>query len=107
MMCGKLICLVSLVLAVGIALTSTASAADPNLVGWWTFDDDGTGNVLDYSGNVRDGTLSGSPQFVPGIHKEALEFHGGPDGVSIDGYKGILGKRAFSITTWTKTSEDG
>ncbi len=106
-MCRKLICLVSLVLAVGIALTSAADAADPNLVGWWTFDDDGTGTVPDYSGNARDGTISGSPQFVPGVHKGALEFHGGPDSVTVDGYKGILGTSAFSIAAWIQTSENG
>ena len=106
-MCRKVICLVSFVLVVGVALTDAANAADPNLVGWWKLDDDGTGTVLDYSGNGRDGTLSGSPQFVPGVYKEALEFHGGPDGVLIDGYQGILGPSAFSITAWVKTSEDG
>ncbi len=103
MMCRKLICLVSLVLVVGAALTSAANAADANLVGWWKLDGDAT----DSSGNGRDGTLSGSPQFVPGVYTEALEFHGGPDGVLIDGYNGILGKSAFSVTAWIKTSEDG
>ena len=106
-MCRKLICLISCVLVIGVVLTSAANAADANLVGWWTLDDEGTGTVLDYSGNSREGSLSGNPLFVPGIYKEALEFHGGPDGVLIDGYKGILGPSAFSITAWIQTSEDG
>ncbi len=102
-MCRKLICLISCVLVIGVVLTSAANAADANLVGWWTLDDEGTGTVLDYSGNSREGSLSGNPLFVPGIYKEALEFHGGPDGVLIDGYKGILGPSAFSITAWIQS----
>lgn len=58
----------------------------PVLSGWWRLDNEGTGAVLDYSGYGRDGTLIGSPQFVPGVYGQALEFHGDPDYVNIDGY---------------------
>jgi len=98
-MSKKLIYLVSFVLALGIVLTSTANAADPNLMGWWKFD----GDALDSSGNERHGTLNGSPTFGPGVYGEALEFDG-DDYVSIDGYKGVLGTHAFSITAWVKTT---
>ncbi len=57
----KLIYSVSFALALGAALTSTANADDPSLVGWWKLDNEGTGTVLDYSGYGRDGTLIGSP----------------------------------------------
>ena len=99
-MSGKFIYSVSFVLALGIALTSTANAADPNLVGWWKFD----GDALDTSGNERHGTLNGSPTFGPGVFGQALEFQDNPDYVTIDGYKGILGTHAFSITAWVKTT---
>ncbi len=96
-MSKKLVCFV---FVLGVVLTSTASAAEPNLVAWWTFD----GHALDVSGNDRHGTLQGNPQYVPGVFGEALEFQGNPDYVTIDGYKGVLGTSAFSITAWIKTA---
>ncbi|UCE47386.1 MAG: LamG domain-containing protein, partial [Phycisphaerales bacterium] len=78
---------------------------DPHLVGWWKLDDEGTGTAIDYSGNNRDGTLHGDPQFVPGADGDALEFDG-DDYVLIDGYKGIVGDGtdtpAYSITAWVR-----
>jgi hypothetical protein len=93
----KLIYLIPFILVLGLVLTSTANAADPNLVGWWNFD----GDALDSSGNERHGTLNGNPQFGPGVYDEALEFDG-DDYVAIDGYKGVLGPHAFSIAAWVK-----
>ncbi len=103
----KLVYSVSFVLVLAVALTNTVNAQDPSLVGWWKLENEGTGTVLDYSGYGRDGTLIGSPQFVPGLYGQALEFHGDPDYVSIDGYKGLLGGHAFSITAWIKTDGNG
>jgi len=96
----KLIYLFSFVLVLGLALPSVTDAADPNLMGWWRFD----GDALDTSGNERHGTLHGSPQFGPGVFGQALEFQDNPDYVTIDGYKGVLGTHAFSITAWVKTA---
>ena len=83
---------------------------DPSLVGWWKLDDEGTGTVIDYSGNNRNGTLHGDPQWVPGFHGEALEFDG-DDYVTIDGYKGVVGSGtntpAWSVAAWVKTSGNG
>ena len=102
----KLICLVSFVLAMGTVLTAVANAADPSLVGWWRFDNEGTGTALDYSGYDRHGSLYGSPAFVAGVFNEALESHGNPDYVRIRGYKGVLGPHAFSISAWIKTTDN-
>jgi len=99
-MSGKLIYSVCSVFALGLVLTGAANAADPNLMCCWTFD----GNALDTSGNERHGTLNGSPTFGPGVFGQALEFQDNPDYVTIDGYKGILGTHAFSITAWVKTA---
>jgi len=56
-MCKKLIYLTSFVLVLGLVLTSRADAADPNLVGWWRFDE-GSGTIAsDSSGYGNDGTL--------------------------------------------------
>ncbi|MBL7184918.1 MAG: hypothetical protein ISS70_01220 [Phycisphaerae bacterium] len=98
---------VSLISILCLTLTGSAQQPDPGLIGWWKLDNEGAGMVSDYSGNGRDGTINGSPQFVPGLYGEALEFHGDPDYVTIDGYKGLLGASAFTITAWIKTEGNG
>jgi Concanavalin A-like lectin/glucanases superfamily len=61
-------------------LTSTALGQfDPQLVGWWTFDE-GSGTVAeDYSGHGNDGTFVNDPQWVSGVMGGALEFAGDSD----------------------------
>ncbi len=97
----KLAFLASSVLVLGLLLSTAVGA--PDLVGWWTFDDEGTGTALDSSSYERHGSFGGSPQFVAGVLGDALEFDG-DDYVTIDGYKGVLGTHAFSITGWIKTT---
>ncbi len=99
--------LVSLICVLSLTLTGLTQTPDPSLVGWWKLDNEGSGTVSDYSGNGRDGTISGSPQFVPGLYGEAMEFHGDPDYVTIEGYKGLLGGHAFTVSAWIKTSGNG
>ncbi|MHC4500422.1 MAG: LamG domain-containing protein, partial [Planctomycetota bacterium] len=83
---------------------------DPNLVGWWKLDDEGTGTVIDYSGYDRDGTIHSDPQFVTGVDGGALEFDG-DDYVTIDGYKGIISDGTetspFSIAVWIRKVDVG
>ncbi|MGB2854098.1 MAG: LamG domain-containing protein, partial [Dehalococcoidia bacterium] len=71
-----------------------------NLMGCWRFD----GNLFDSSGNDRNGTPQGDPQFGAGTYGDAVELDG-DDYVTIDGYKGVLGTHAFSVTAWIKTSD--
>ncbi|MHC4594841.1 MAG: LamG-like jellyroll fold domain-containing protein [Planctomycetota bacterium] len=80
---------------------------ESNLVGWWKLDDEGTGSVVvDYSGYDHHGTLGGDPQYVAGVDGDALELDG-DDYVTIDGYKGVTGTNAYSITAWIQTSGNG
>jgi len=63
-----------------LALAGSAFAFDagpqPDLVGWWPFDE-GEGTVAhDASGNGNDGVFVGDPQWVEGIIGGALEFNG-------------------------------
>ena len=105
-MSNKLIHLISFILVLIIALSSTTNAVGENLVAWWKLDDEGTGTVIDSSGNGHHGTLVGDAHFVPGLFGEALELDGDGDYVVIDGYKGIVGDGtntpAFSITVWVR-----
>jgi len=102
--------LTALVFVCAAALSATATA-DPHLVAWWKLDDEGTGTVIDSSGNGHHGALVGDAHFVPGLYDEALELDGENDYVVIDGYKGIVGDGTntppYSITAWIKTVGDG
>jgi len=81
---------------------------DPNLVGWWKFDDEGTGTVIDYSGYGHHGTIHSSAMWVHGPDGDALEFNDRHEEyVTIDGYLGVLGSHAFSITAWIRTRDNG
>jgi len=52
---------------------------DPELVGWWSFDE-GSGTVAhDGSGQGNDGTFVGAPQWVSGVIGGALAFNGDND----------------------------
>ncbi|MCH8120644.1 MAG: LamG domain-containing protein, partial [Planctomycetes bacterium] len=101
-MLRKWTCLVSVVFVIGLVLPNLAHAVPPTPVAWWKLD----GDALDSSGNDRNGTLHGNPRWVPGVYGDALEFDG-DDYVTIDGYKGILGTQAFTITAWIKATGNG
>ena len=104
-MSKTMIYLTAFVFMLAAALTGTTSA-DSHLAAWWKLDDEGTGTVIDSSGNGHDGTIFGGATFVPGILGEALEFDGNNDHVNIDGYQGIVGDGtntpAFSVTAWIR-----
>jgi len=62
------------------------------------------GNANDSSGNARHGTTAGNPIFGEGRIGQAIGLDGLGDYVNIDGYKGVLGSSAITVTAWIKTS---
>jgi len=70
-----------LIITVLLGLCAEASAAEPNLVSWWKFDD----NVNDSSGNGYHGTIIGAPIYVDGKVGQALDFDGIDDYVEVTG----------------------
>ena len=99
-MCKKLIYLTSFILVLGLALPSVVEARDPDLVGWWKLDD-GSGTVaVDSSGNGRDGTLEGDPQWVTGVLGGALQFDGDGDAVDLGSDDVFNFPGSFSISVW-------
>jgi hypothetical protein len=108
-MSEKKIYLMAFAFMLATVLTGTAGA-DSHLAAWWKLDDEGTGIVIDSSGNGHDGTIWGDAQFVPGMLGEALEFDGNNDYVNIDGYQGIVGDGtntpAFSVMAWVRKQGD-
>jgi hypothetical protein len=101
-MCKKSKYLVPFVLTLALALTSTARAADPDLVGWWKFEEE-SGTLYDQSDNHNDATsYDGVLYQQPGREGYALGFDGADDRV-------VVGANArpsdtFSFGCWLKTS---
>ena len=62
------------------------------------------GNTNDSSDNARHGTAAGNPLFGEGRIGQAIDLDGLGDYVNIDGYKGVLGSSAITVTAWIKTS---
>jgi hypothetical protein len=103
-MFGKLTSLLILILI--LSVTQPAMATDPNLVGWWRFNEGSGNRAIDSSGNNLHGELVDGPVWVEGIQGTALEFSGGSH-VAVYGYDGILGTQSRTSAAWinvTKTS---
>ncbi|UCG49957.1 MAG: LamG domain-containing protein, partial [Phycisphaerales bacterium] len=101
-MCKKLTCLAFFCLLLGLVLTSTAGAADPDLVGWWKFEEE-SGTLYDQSDNHNDATsFAGVLYQQPGREGYALGFDGVDDRVVV----GTTGRPTdtFSFGCWLKTS---
>ena len=79
---------------------------DPNLVGWWKFDETSGKTAADSSRHGRKGTLKGGLSFdnnsAEGRIGRALKLNG-DDYVEITKYKGVTGTRPRSVSTWIKT----
>ena len=77
---------------------------DPNLVGWWKFDEgDGT-VVVDWSGHGNHGVLESDRQSVPGYDGEALEFDGASNTVLLGAGPSLSGTTDFSTSAWIRKS---
>jgi len=81
---------------------------DPNLVGWWKFDEVAGTTAADSSAHRHNGTLKGGLSFdkdsVPGRIGKALRLDGNDDYIEITKYKGVAGTRPRTITAWVKTT---
>jgi len=81
------------------------SITDPDLVGWWTFDEGNGNTAIDWSGHGNDGTLGGDPQWVDGIMKGALDLTS--DYVSIDAVADDITTNDITLSAWIKTTQAG
>jgi hypothetical protein len=85
------------------AVCAQAQDPDPDLLGWWKFDD-GTGTIAaDSSGNGNDGTFVQDPEWVAGKFGSGLLFDGqGGERVSLGGLD--IPSGAMTITCWFKAN---
>ncbi len=77
-MCRQLVSLAILCILLSPAAPAMAFDAgpQPDLAGWWPFDEGGGTVAYDASGNENHGEFVGNPLWVPGIIGGALEFTG-------------------------------
>lgn len=102
----RLTIVIGAALVLGVACPDICSATDPNLVGWWRFNDGSGATAIDSSGSNLHGELINGPLWVTGVQGTALQFSGGSH-VAVPGYEGILGTHARTSAAWinvTKTN---
>jgi hypothetical protein len=87
--------------AIVLVLGSTAVAALPGLIGYWTLDEGQGKTARDASGNGLDGTLNGNPKWVAGQLGGALDFDGSDDFVDIPHDPRLSLTDAITIAAWT------
>jgi len=95
------------VLVLSIAITNPTKAQDPNLVGWWTLDEDSGTIAYDSTDYWNDGTLSGGPLWVEGRIGGALDLDGTNDYVNCgtDASFDITGQ--ITLAVWIKARAAG
>ncbi len=82
---------------------------DPNLAGWWKFDETSGKTAADSSKHNRKGTLKEGISFeqdsTSGRISKALQFGRGDGYVQITKYKGVTGTRPRTVAVWCRTKE--
>jgi len=106
--CAIVLALSSYVAAAGDTTKPVTLDTDPNLVGWWKFDETAGSTAVDSSGHKRDGALKGDLTFdkdsAPGKAGKALRLDAKDALVEIKDYKGIAGTRPRTVAAWIKTA---
>jgi hypothetical protein len=106
-MCRKLAHLIFCAMALGLVLTNGAKAVDPDLVGWWRFDE-GSGTIAtDFSGKGNDGTLMGDSHYLAGKIGMAMEFDGVDDFVDVPHDESLMVGSEVTVMAWIHTSRHG
>ncbi|MFH1718068.1 MAG: LamG domain-containing protein [Planctomycetota bacterium] len=80
------------------------SIVDPNLVGWWAFDEGYGTTALDWSGHENHATLINGPQWVEGYFDGALEFDGS-NYVTMDPVADNITSNDITLSGWVKTTD--
>ena len=79
---------------------------DPDLIGWWKFDEGFGKSALDWSGYENGATLGGSPQWIEGIMNGGLNLVNGGY-VAINGVVDDITSTNITISVWIKTIQTG
>ena len=74
--------------------------SDPDLIGWWKFDEGSGVTAFDSSGYGNHGTLMAGPQWVDGYDGGALEFDGYDDIVNIPYSPDMTPSEGLTMSAW-------
>jgi hypothetical protein len=81
---------------------------DPNLMGWWKFDETSGKIAADASPHQRKATLQGDLSFeknsAPGKVGTAVRLEAGGAFIEVTKYKGIEGAHARTLAVWIRTT---
>ena len=77
---------------------------DPNLIGWWTFEEESGPVVLDRSGHDNAGTLVDDPQRLAGYDGKALDLDG-DDFMRMDDVADDVNGASVTLSAWVKTTD--
>ncbi|MHC4560176.1 MAG: LamG domain-containing protein [Planctomycetota bacterium] len=83
------------------------SGTDPNLVGWWKFDEGFGTKALDWSGQNNHADLIGQPQRILGYDGGALKLDGSDDYVALPIGSVIDSLTSSTFTIWVDFSNAG
>ncbi|MHC4627932.1 MAG: LamG-like jellyroll fold domain-containing protein, partial [Planctomycetota bacterium] len=81
--------------------------ADPNLVGWWMFEEGLGSVVVDSSGYDNHGTLQSDPQWAAGYDGGGLSFDGIDDFVQVPHAEILTVDSEVTVMAWVNTSRHG
>jgi hypothetical protein len=79
------------------------AVTDPNLVGFWSFDQDENGVAVDWSGRDKHGEILGDPEPLEGYNGKALSFDGVDDRVEVPQVFSV----DMTLMAWVKTDVPG
>ena len=79
---------------------------DPDLIGWWKFDEGYGNTALDWSGYENHATFGGNPQWVDGVINGGLNLVNGGY-VVINGIVDDITSTNITISVWIKTIQTG
>ncbi len=81
---------------------------DPNLAGWWKFDETTGTTATDSSGHQRHGALKGNFSFdkssAAGRVGNAIRLDGKDSSIEVPKYKGVTGTRPRTVAAWIRTA---
>jgi len=81
--------------------------ADPNLMGWWKFDEGEGTTALDWSGQGNHGEIHGGIEWIDGYDGGALRLNGFNGYVSLPIGELISSMSSATFTTWVNFSNTG
>jgi hypothetical protein len=81
--------------------------SDPNLMGWWKFDEGAGTTALDWSGHGNHAALMGGPTWIAGYDGGGLKLDGADDYAVLPIGEVISSMSSATFTTWVNFSNIG